>query len=157
MHGQARKPGVLHCRFANRRDASGGPCISSHGLLPSTSDPNREGKSTPRKRLLFIYSTHHLLTRTEQELLLQLQQVEPVLRTARLEIDLGKKLAYKRDNLWYVLFVGALFGCLFQHGLKEQRVARKTSRRFCQIRVEFELARVRPPLRILSQPTGHST
>jgi hypothetical protein len=40
-----------------------------------------------RKTLLSVHSTHHLLTQTKQELLLQLQQIEPDLRTAGLEID----------------------------------------------------------------------
>ena len=52
-----------------------------------------------RNTLWSVYSTHHLFTRPEQKLLLQLQQVEPVLRTARLGIDLGKEPAYKRDDL----------------------------------------------------------
>ena len=84
-----------------------------------------------------------------------MQQIEPVLRTARLEIDLAEKLAYKRDDLWEVLFIGGIFGRLLQHGLKEQRIARKAGGRFCQIRIEFEFARVRPPLRFLSQPPNN--
>jgi hypothetical protein len=51
-----------------------------------------------RKTLLSVHSTHHLLTQTKQELLLQLQQIEPDLRTAGLEIDLEVKLGYKPDD-----------------------------------------------------------
>jgi hypothetical protein len=81
-----------------------------------------------------------LLTRTEQELLFQLQQVEPVLRSACLKIDVGKKLADERHDPGYILFVRAPFRRLFQHGLKEQRVAGETGRWLGEIRVEFELA-----------------
>jgi hypothetical protein len=81
-----------------------------------------------------------LLTRAEQELLFQLQQVEPVLRSARLKIDLGKKLADEGDHLGYVLLVCGPFRRMLQHSLKEQRVTGETGSWLGKIRVEFELA-----------------
>ena len=74
--------------------------------------------------------THHLLTRTEQQLLLQSQQIEIVLRTTSLDVELSQELAYKRDDFRYLLFISAVFRCLPEHRLKEQRVPRETSDRF---------------------------
>ena len=74
--------------------------------------------------------TYHLFTRTEQKLLLQLQQIEPILRTARLEVDLSQELAYKCDDLRYLLLISGLVWCLLEHSFEEQRVPREASGRF---------------------------
>jgi hypothetical protein len=80
-----------------------------------------------------------LLTRAEQKLLFQLQQIESVFRSARLKIDIGQKLADEGHHLGNLLLVCAPFRRLLQHGLKEQRVTSETSSWLGKIRVEFEL------------------
>ena len=117
MHGQARTLTVLCYRSSSHHGALEVLFESSHGLPPSTSDPNHEYKYTS---LISVNRTHHLLARTEQKLLLQLQQIELVLRTASLEVDLCQQLAYTRDNLRYLLFISAVVWCLLKHRLKER-------------------------------------
>ena len=58
---------------------------------------------------------------------------------ACLDVDLSKELAYKRDDLRYLLFISGLFWRLLEHGLKEQRVARESGSRFHQISVSSNL------------------
>ena len=83
-HGQARVLTALRYRSALRYGASGVLCKQSHSPLPSASDPNHEYEYTA----FDIRETHvPLYTRMGQKLLLQLQQIEPVLCTARLEVD----------------------------------------------------------------------
>ena len=71
--------------------------------------------------------THYLFTQAEQKLLLELQQIEPVLRKASLEVDLSQELAYKCDDLRYLRLISGFFWCLLEHSL---RVPRETSGRF---------------------------
>ena len=80
--------------------------------------------SVSAPHLIFVNRTHHLFTRTEQKFLLELQQIEHVLRTASLEVDLSQELAYEHNDIRYLLFISGLFWCLLEHGLREQRVAR---------------------------------
>jgi len=75
-------------------------------------------------------NTNHFFSRLEYQLLIQLQQIEPILRLPRLGIDLGQELAHHNHHLRQSLLVWAIVRCMFKDGFEEQWVACETRRRF---------------------------
>ena len=92
-----------------------------------------------------------LLVLLEDELLIELGEVEPVLAPARLEIDLAEELAHELDDAGQHRLVGVVVGRLFEHGLEQERVSRQARRRLAEVGVEFELARLGQPLRLVDK------
>lgn len=60
--------------------------------------------------------THHLFTWFEHELLIQLQEIETILRATSLNVDFAQKLTNDNDYLRQDLFVRIIVRRLFQHG-----------------------------------------
>ena len=85
-------------------------------------------------------NTNHFLSRLEYQLLIQLQQIESILRLARLGIDLGQELANHDYHLRQSLLVWAIVWRMFEDSFEQQWISCETRRRFRQVRIEFEFA-----------------
>lgn len=86
--------------------------------------------------------THDGLSVLEDELLVQLSEVEPVLALARLDVDLCEELADELDHFRDCDLVRVVVGRLLERRLEQERVARQARRRLGQVAVELELARL---------------
>ena len=69
-------------------------------------------------------SSHHLFTRPEDELLVELQEVEPILRLTSLGIDSLQEFADDPDDLRQRGLVWVVFRRMLQHSLKKQGISR---------------------------------
>ena len=94
----------------------------------------RESKQKRRK------NTNHFLPRLKHQLLIQLQQIEPILRLARLRIDLGQELADHLHHLRQHVLVRAVVRGVLEHGFEQEGVPRETGGGLGQVGVELEFA-----------------
>lgn len=93
--------------------------------------------------------THDGLSILEDELLIELREIEPILTPPRLDVDLGEELAHKFDDLGQRHLVAAVLGGVLEAGFEEKGVSSESGRRFREVSVQFELARFRQSLRFL--------
>ena len=82
---------------------------------------------------------------------MQLRQIESILRLSRLLVRIAQKVPHERDHLGQHRLVRAIFGGVLEHGLEEQWVPRETGSGLSQICIEFQLPRLRHPLRGLDK------
>lgn len=76
-----------------------------------------------------IEFTHHLFTTLEQQLLIKLEEVEPVLRLPCLGVDGLQELTHNLDDLRQCHLVRVIFRSVFQDSFEEKRVPGETGRR----------------------------
>lgn len=86
--------------------------------------------------------THDCLAVLEDELLVELREVEPVLALARLDVDLCEELADELDDLGDRDLVRVVVGRLLERRFEEKRVPGEARRRLGQVAVKLELARL---------------
>ena len=84
--------------------------------------------------------SYHLFTGPEDELLVQLQKVEPVLRLTCLGVDGLQKLANDFDDLRQRSLVGVVLGSMLEHGFQQERIPRQTRCRLRQVAVQLQLS-----------------
>ena len=67
-------------------------------------------------------AAYHLFIRAEDELLIELKEVELVLRFAGLGVDGFQELANDPDDLRQYDFVRIVLRCVFEYSLQQERV-----------------------------------
>lgn len=84
--------------------------------------------------------THDCFAVLEDELLVELGEVEPVLALASLDVDPRKELANELDDLRQGDLVRVVVGGVLQAGVEQQRVSSESGRRLGQVAVQLEFS-----------------
>ena len=87
-------------------------------LKPQILSKNRAQSPLPAQ--IKTENTYDSFARTEYELLIQLQQVEPILRLATLEVNLSQELANNLDRLGNNGLVWIVIGRILQYNPKQE-------------------------------------
>ena len=85
-------------------------------------------------------SAHHLFAGAEHQLLVKLEEVEPVLRLTCLGVDGLQELANDLDDLGQRGLVWVVLGSMLEHGFQQERIPRQTRRRLRQVAVQLQLS-----------------
>ena len=86
----------------------------------------------------------------EDELLVKLGEIEPVLALAGLDVDLGEELAHELDHLGQDELVRVVIRRVLEARLEQKRVSREARRRLGEVAVQLELATLGLALRFLT-------
>ena len=93
-----------------------------------------------------ITTTHHKLPLPIQQLLIQLHQIKPVLRLARLDVHFTEEFADYCYHLRERLLVDVVLRCVLVYCFEQERIPCETRCRFREIAIKLELARLRETL-----------
>ena len=81
-----------------------------------------------------------MFIRAEDELLIELKQVELVLRFTCLGVDGFQELANDPDDLRQYDFVRIVLRCVLEYSLEQERIPSQTRCRFRQVAVQLQFS-----------------
>lgn len=93
--------------------------------------------SIGRSHVILTLRAYHLLAWAEHQLLVELEEVEAVLRLTGLGVDSLQELAHDLDRFGQSNLVRVLCWRVFQDGLEQEGVPSQTSSRLGQVAVQL--------------------